>query len=90
MVVRMRTVKEIEAALSRLTLEDLSAVEKSIFRLKEKWYAEGGYEYLQREYGVTPKEWDRFVKRREKEIEADRAAGRMKLFTGDIEQDSQD
>ena len=51
---------------------------------------EEGFEYLQREYGITRGEWARFVDQREREIEADRTHGRLKLFTGDFEQDLQD
>ena len=86
----MSTVQEIEAALSRLAAKDLEAVEKTIYRLKHQGQDEEGFEYLQREYGITREEWARFVRQREKEIEADRAHGRLKLFTGDIEQDLQD
>ena len=86
----MSTVQEIEAALSRLPVKDLEAVEKALYRLKHQGHDEEGFEYLQREYGITRDEWARFVRQREKEIEADRANGRLKLFTGDIEQDLQD
>ena len=86
----MSTVQAIEAALSRLAVKDLEAVEKTIYRLKHQGQDEEGFEYLQREYGITREEWARFVRRRETEIEADRVHGRLKLFTGDIEQDLQD
>lgn len=86
----MNTVQEIEAALARLPVEELEAIEKSIYALKQKQHDTEGYEYLQREYGITRDEWDRFVRRREQETQADRALGRMKLFTGDIEQDLRD
>lgn len=86
----MSTVNEIEAALSRLPVEDLESLEKAIYRLKHQGHDDEGFEYLQREYGITRDEWERFRRHREKEIEADRAQGRMKLFTGDIEQDLQD
>jgi hypothetical protein len=86
----MSTVQEIEAALSRLPIEELEAIEKSICRLKQKQHDAEGYEYLQREYGITREEWDRFVRRRDQETQTDREAGRMKLFTGDIEEDLKD
>ncbi len=86
----MDTVQEIEAALSHLPVKDLEAIERSINRLKQRQPDSGGYEYLQQEYGITREEWDRFVARREQEIQADQAQGRMKQFTGDIEQDLQD
>lgn len=86
----MSTVQEIEVALSRLPVKDLEVIEKSIYRLKQKQHDAEGYEYLQREYGITRDEWDRFVRHREQETEADRAQGRMKLFTEDIEQDLRD
>ena len=86
----MSTVQEIEATLTNLTMEDLQTIERSICSLKHKQLEREGYEYLLREYGITREEWDRFVQRREQEIEADRTQGRMKLFTGDIEQDLQD
>jgi len=85
----MSTVQEIEAALSQLPVKDLEAVEKTIYRLKHQGHDEEGFEYLQREYGITRDEWVRFSHHREQEIEADRAQGRLKLFTGDIEQDLQ-
>ena len=37
----MRTVQEIEAALSRLPIEELEAIEKSICRLKQKQHEIG-------------------------------------------------
>ncbi len=86
----MNTVQEIEVALSRLPVEELEAIERSIYRLRQKRHDAEGYEYLKREYGITRDEWDRFVRRRDQEIQADRAQGRMKLFTGDIEQDLRD
>ena len=39
------------------------------------------------EYGVTRGELDRFVLRMNERIACERRAGRMKVFTGDIEKD---
>ena len=47
-------------------------------------------DYALQEYGVTEKELDRFVKRMNRQIARDRRAGRMKVFTGDIETDIAD
>jgi len=35
-------------------------------------------------YGVTDAELDRFAKQMNKELDADRKAGRLKLFTGKL------
>jgi acetyl-CoA acetyltransferase len=42
------------------------------------------------EYGVTRDELDRFVLRMNERIARERRGGRMKLFTGDIENDIAD
>ena len=42
-------------------------------------------DYAEREYGVTGPELDRFAKRAHEEIKKDRRAGRLREFTGDIE-----
>jgi antitoxin (DNA-binding transcriptional repressor) of toxin-antitoxin stability system len=47
-------------------------------------------DYALQEYGVTEKELDRFVKRMKRQIARDRRAGRMKVFSGDIEKDIAD
>ena len=83
----MSNVQEIESALSRLSLSELSMIERWICDFKQRHQKDQGYDYLLREYGVTSEEWQRFVQRREEEIESDRSHGRMKFFTGDIEQD---
>lgn len=44
-------------------------------------------DYALREYGVTARELDRFVKRMERQIARDRKAGTMTRFTGDLEAD---
>jgi antitoxin (DNA-binding transcriptional repressor) of toxin-antitoxin stability system len=44
-------------------------------------------DYALREYGVTDKELDRFVKRMNKRIERDRKAGTITRYTGDLEAD---
>jgi len=47
-------------------------------------------DYALREYGVTARELDRFVKRMERQIARDRKAGTMKVYTGDLEADIAD
>lgn len=47
-------------------------------------------DYALREYGVTEKELDRFVQRTRQQIARDRKAGKMKVFSGDIEADIAD
>jgi len=44
-------------------------------------------DYALQEYGVTEKELDRFVRRMNKRLARDRRAGKMKVFTGDLEKD---
>jgi antitoxin (DNA-binding transcriptional repressor) of toxin-antitoxin stability system len=44
-------------------------------------------DYALREYGVTQKELDRFVKRMDKQIACERKAGTIKRYTGDLEAD---
>jgi hypothetical protein len=39
-------------------------------------------------YGVTDAELDRFAKQMNKELDADRKAGRLKLFTGKLKRGS--
>ena len=47
-------------------------------------------DYALREYGVTARELDRFVKRMERQIARDRKAGTMTPYTGDLEADIAD
>ena len=47
-------------------------------------------DYALQEYGVTEKELDRFVRRMNKRLARDRRAGKMKVFTGDLEKDIAD
>lgn len=44
-------------------------------------------DYALREYGVTEKELDRFVKRTNRQIARDRAAGTITRYSGDLEAD---
>lgn len=46
--------------------------------------------YALREYGVTARELDRFVKRMERQIARVRKAGTMTPYTGDLEADIAD
>ncbi len=41
-------------------------------------------DYATQEYGVTPEELDRFAKRADRELDADRKAGRLKKFSGKL------
>jgi hypothetical protein len=41
-------------------------------------------DYATREYGVTSEELDAFVQKANKELDADRKARRLKLFTGKL------
>jgi hypothetical protein len=41
-------------------------------------------DYALQEYGTTPAELDRFAKKADKELDADRKAGRLKPFTGKL------
>ena len=52
--------------------------------------ANDDWSYAMQEYGVTRDELDRFVLRMNERIARERRAGRMKLFTGDIENDIAD
>jgi antitoxin (DNA-binding transcriptional repressor) of toxin-antitoxin stability system len=47
-------------------------------------------DYAWREYGATPEELDRFEKRVEKSVSAERKRGTIKRFTGDLEKDLAD
>jgi antitoxin (DNA-binding transcriptional repressor) of toxin-antitoxin stability system len=47
-------------------------------------------DYALREYGVTEKELDRFVKRMDAQIARERKAGTIKRYTGDLEADLAD
>jgi antitoxin (DNA-binding transcriptional repressor) of toxin-antitoxin stability system len=47
-------------------------------------------DYALQEYGVTEKQLHRFVKQMNRQIARDRRAGRMKVFSGDIEKDIAD
>ena len=44
-------------------------------------------DYVLREYGVTEKELDRFVKRADQEISRERKAGKIKKYSGNLEAD---
>ena len=44
-------------------------------------------DYAFREYGVTQKEIDLFVRRTDAQIKRDRKAGKMKRYTGNLETD---
>jgi len=43
--------------------------------------------YAEREYGVTAKELDAFVKRMNRQIASDRTDGKLVTYTGDLEAD---
>jgi len=47
-------------------------------------------DYALREYGVTARELDLFVKKTNRRIARDRKAGTMKVYTGDLEADIAD
>jgi antitoxin (DNA-binding transcriptional repressor) of toxin-antitoxin stability system len=47
-------------------------------------------DYAFREYGVTRKELDEFVRRTDARIKRERKAGRMKRYTGNLEADLAD
>jgi antitoxin (DNA-binding transcriptional repressor) of toxin-antitoxin stability system len=47
-------------------------------------------DYALREYGVTEKDLDRFVKRMDAQIARERKAGTIKRYTGDLEADIAD
>lgn len=47
-------------------------------------------DYALREYGVTEKELDRFVKRMDKQIARERKAGTVKRYSGNLESDIAD
>ena len=47
-------------------------------------------DYALREYGVTEKELGAFVQRSDKEIRRERKAGKMKVYSGDLEADLAD
>ena len=47
-------------------------------------------DYAWREYGVTPAELERFGKRIERKISAERKGGKIKRFSGDLEKDLAD
>jgi antitoxin (DNA-binding transcriptional repressor) of toxin-antitoxin stability system len=47
-------------------------------------------DYALREYGVTEKELDRFVKRANQRIKRERKAGKIKEYSGDLEADLAD
>ena len=41
-------------------------------------------DYATQEYGATPEELDRFVQNANRELDADRKAGRLKRFSGKL------
>ncbi len=41
-------------------------------------------DYATQEYGATPEELDRFVRKANQELDADRKAGRLKRFNGKL------
>lgn len=47
-------------------------------------------DYAIREYGVSEQELDRFVRRANREIARDRKAGKMKIYSGNLEADLAD
>jgi antitoxin (DNA-binding transcriptional repressor) of toxin-antitoxin stability system len=47
-------------------------------------------DYALREYGVTEKKLDRFVKRANQRIKQERKAGKIKEYSGDLEADLAD
>jgi antitoxin (DNA-binding transcriptional repressor) of toxin-antitoxin stability system len=47
-------------------------------------------DYAIREYGVTEKELDRFVKRADRQIIRERKAGKIKKYSGNLEADLAD
>jgi hypothetical protein len=63
-------------------VEPVKATRKNLKRSNEE-----NVDYAQREYGITEEELDEFVRRMDKRIARELRAGRMKVFTGDIEHD---
>ena len=47
-------------------------------------------DYALREYGVTDKELDRFVKRADRQINRERKAGKIRKYSGNLEADLAD
>jgi antitoxin (DNA-binding transcriptional repressor) of toxin-antitoxin stability system len=47
-------------------------------------------DYALREYGVTEKELDRFVKRTDRQVTPERKAGKIKKYSGNLEADLAD
>jgi antitoxin (DNA-binding transcriptional repressor) of toxin-antitoxin stability system len=47
-------------------------------------------DYALREYGVTERELDRFVKRADRQINRERKTGKIKRYSGDLEADLAD
>ena len=86
----MSTVPEIEAALSRLPPEDFLTVERWMAEFRKHQEAKDPYAYAIREYAVTPAELDRFDARMKQEIEADRHAGKLREFSGNLEKELED
>ena len=86
----MSTVQEIEAALSRLAREDFQTIERWIAEFKQRQEPAEPGDYARHEYGATPDELVRFDRRMREEIEADRQAGALREFTGNLEQDLED
>ncbi len=86
----MSTVQQIENALEGLTQLELAQVERRILELRKIGNDAPGYEYLHREYGVSPDEWQRFVQRQNRTLRSQIDNGEIKLFTGDIDSDLAD
>jgi antitoxin (DNA-binding transcriptional repressor) of toxin-antitoxin stability system len=47
-------------------------------------------DYVLREYGVTERELERFVKRADRQINRERKTGKIKRYSGDLEADLAD
>ena len=78
----MSTVQEIEAALAKLTRDDLEKVEKRIAGLKRRRGVENESNYAQQEYGVSSAELERFEERITRQSQTALERGEITAFPG--------
>jgi hypothetical protein len=82
----MKTLEEIESALSRLSAEDFLKIENWMTEHKKaSFHQPTGYGKM--EYGLSAQELERFDARIATELEDDGASGQLTKFSGDFRSD---
>jgi hypothetical protein len=86
----MSTVQEIEAALARLSRQELESVEKSIAEVKRQRDKSDPHAYAKAEYGVSDEDLERFDQRMKTHNAEAIRKGETTVFPGPFDPSSLD